>query len=165
MAFVDTDEFFVIMDPSVATLPDLLQQYEGHGGLAVNWQVGPLTPLCPAPLHDCQFFKSFCTSIVMDKQLSNGCAVTRCTTKMMLHADDCRWAKLKWRAQMYGSSGHLARPGNSTLAAYTACYPTNHLENHHIKTIANLAFVEHAGGDPHHFTYKVRRSPSSCSGV
>ena len=60
-----------------------------------------------------------------------------------------------WHAQMYGSSGYLERPGNSTLAAYTACYPRDHIENHHIKTIANLAYVESVGGDPHHFTYKV----------
>ena len=39
MAFVDTDEFFVLMDTRMASLPDLLQEYEEFGGLAVNWQV------------------------------------------------------------------------------------------------------------------------------
>lgn len=36
---MDTDEFFVLTDPHMASLPDLLQEYEEFGGLAVNWQV------------------------------------------------------------------------------------------------------------------------------
>lgn len=39
MAFIDGDEFFVITDPAMASLPDLLLEYEGFPGLAVNWQV------------------------------------------------------------------------------------------------------------------------------
>ena len=57
---------------------------------------------------------------------------------------------------MFGSSGHLTRPEGSTLAAYVACYPLHHPENHHVKTIANMAYVDCVGGDPHHFTYLVR---------
>ena len=39
MAFVDADEFIVIRDPAVASLPQLLREYTGYGALAVNWQV------------------------------------------------------------------------------------------------------------------------------
>lgn len=53
MAFIDTDEFFVIMDPSMANLPDLLRQYEDYGGLAINWQVLAASMMlkaqCPLP--------------------------------------------------------------------------------------------------------------------
>lgn len=64
--------------------------------------------------------------------------------------------------QMFGSSGHLSRPEGSTLAAYTACFPQHHMENHHIKTIANTAFVDGVTGDPHHFRYKVRCARLRC---
>lgn len=39
MAFVDSDEFMVIKDPTINNLPDLLKQYVAFGALAVNWQV------------------------------------------------------------------------------------------------------------------------------
>jgi hypothetical protein len=39
MAFIDCDEFFIIRDKRVPDLPRLLLEYEGYGGLAVNWQV------------------------------------------------------------------------------------------------------------------------------
>ena len=39
MAFVDADEFIVIRDPAVASLPQLLREYTGYGALVVNWQV------------------------------------------------------------------------------------------------------------------------------
>lgn len=38
MGFIDTDEFLMIRD-GTATLPDLLKDYTGHGGLVVNWEV------------------------------------------------------------------------------------------------------------------------------
>ena len=60
---------------------------------------------------------------------------------------------------MFGSSGHVTRPQGSTLAAYSACYPLHHMENHHVKAIANMAYVDCVGGDPHHFTYLVGASP------
>ena len=37
-AFIDVDEFLVIMDDS-PDLPSLLRDYEGYGGLAVNWRM------------------------------------------------------------------------------------------------------------------------------
>ena len=40
MAFIDVDEFLLLRDPSVHSLPALLSQYEDEVGLAVNWQVG-----------------------------------------------------------------------------------------------------------------------------
>ena len=42
MAFIDTDEFFVMRDPHAKSMPDLLREYEDKVGLAVNWQVGPV---------------------------------------------------------------------------------------------------------------------------
>ena len=38
MGFLDADEFVILMEPK-ASLPDLLQEYEDFGGLAMNWQV------------------------------------------------------------------------------------------------------------------------------
>jgi hypothetical protein len=38
MAFIDTDEFLVLRD-GTPDLPTLLNDYMGHGGLVVNWQV------------------------------------------------------------------------------------------------------------------------------
>ncbi|KAI3434496.1 hypothetical protein D9Q98_002571 [Chlorella vulgaris] len=38
MAFIDTDEFIVLRD-ATSDLPALLQDYEGHGGVVVNWEV------------------------------------------------------------------------------------------------------------------------------
>jgi hypothetical protein len=56
---------------------------------------------------------------------------------------------------VYGSSGHLRRPGKGTLQAYHACLPREHLENHNIKTIANLAYVECTAGSSHVFVFLV----------
>ena len=39
MAFIDVDEFLVITDPTVSSLPQLLRDYTDYGALAVNWQV------------------------------------------------------------------------------------------------------------------------------
>ena len=39
MAFIDVDEFLVITDTTVASLPQLLREYTDYGALAVNWQV------------------------------------------------------------------------------------------------------------------------------
>ncbi|EFN58057.1 hypothetical protein CHLNCDRAFT_142313 [Chlorella variabilis] len=38
MAYIDIDEFFVFYD-STPDLPTLLHEYEGYGGLAVNWRM------------------------------------------------------------------------------------------------------------------------------
>lgn len=39
MAFIDVDEFLVIRDAAVASLPQLLLDYTDYGALTVNWQV------------------------------------------------------------------------------------------------------------------------------
>lgn len=39
IAFIDVDEFFVIRDRTVGSLPQLLREYTDYGALAVNWQV------------------------------------------------------------------------------------------------------------------------------
>lgn len=65
--------------------------------------------------------------------------------------------------QMFGSSGYLQKPPGSTLDSYVDCFEDNHQENKHIKTIANLDFVECAGRDPHHFLYMVHPLPPSFS--
>ena len=39
MAFVDADEFIVIRDPAIASLPQLLREYADYGALVINWQV------------------------------------------------------------------------------------------------------------------------------
>ena len=57
--------------------------------------------------------------------------------------------------QLFGSSGHLTRPQNSTLRAYTACLPAGADENRHVKTIANTRYVQRPI-DPHHFSYTAR---------
>ena len=49
MAFIDADEFFVIRDAAVASLPQLLWDYTEYGALAVNWQV----TLCTSPELTC----------------------------------------------------------------------------------------------------------------
>ena len=36
---MDVDEFFVITDCTVGSLPQLLREYTDYGALAVNWQV------------------------------------------------------------------------------------------------------------------------------
>lgn len=41
------------------------------------------------------------------------------------------------------------------MESYTSCFPTGHVENHHVKTIGNLDFLDSADRDPHHFTYLV----------
>ncbi|KAI3437702.1 hypothetical protein D9Q98_000151 [Chlorella vulgaris] len=38
MAFIDSDEYFVITD-GTASLPDLMADYEQYGGLAANWRI------------------------------------------------------------------------------------------------------------------------------
>ena len=53
MAFIDADEFFVIKD-GTPSLPALLREYEGFGGLAVNWQVGPASALISRMLPCCR---------------------------------------------------------------------------------------------------------------
>ena len=37
IAFIDVDEFLFLRDPSFASMPALLREYEEYGGLAVNW--------------------------------------------------------------------------------------------------------------------------------
>ena len=37
-AFVDADEY-IVLEPGVASLPALLQPYEGHGGLLLHWRL------------------------------------------------------------------------------------------------------------------------------
>ena len=39
MAFIDADEFLVVKDATVASLPKLLSEYTDYGALAANWQV------------------------------------------------------------------------------------------------------------------------------
>ena len=56
--------------------------------------------------------------------------------------------------QMFGSSGLLERPERGPLESYYKCFPRDHQENCHVKTIANLAHTDRAGPDPHHFLYK-----------
>jgi hypothetical protein len=38
-AFIDVDEFLVLTDEGTPDLPSLLREFEGHGGLAVNWRI------------------------------------------------------------------------------------------------------------------------------
>lgn len=52
---------------------------------------------------------------------------------------------LSWK--LFGSSGHIARPDGGVLPNYFNCVP-----NHHIKTIANMAFVQEVAS-PHVLTY------------
>ena len=59
---------------------------------------------------------------------------------------------------MVGPSGHQTKPAGGTLAAYTHCVPTSSPVNLHVKVVANLQHVLHAGDDPHSFVYKARRS-------
>ena len=58
--------------------------------------------------------------------------------------------------QMFGSSGHMSRPPGGTLESYVQCFPVDHRENGHIKSIVNLDYAERADRDPHHFLFKVR---------
>lgn len=37
LAFIDLDEFLFLRDPNISSLPQLLREYEGYGGLGVNW--------------------------------------------------------------------------------------------------------------------------------
>ena len=46
---------------------------------------------------------------------------------------------------MYGSSNLTEKPAGGTLAAYTACFPKDHVQNLHVKTIANLRHTVQAG--------------------
>ena len=39
MAFIDVDEFLVIRNTTIATLPQLLREYTSYAALAVNWRV------------------------------------------------------------------------------------------------------------------------------
>ena len=39
MAFIDVDEFLVIRNTTVASLPQLLREYTSYAALAVNWRV------------------------------------------------------------------------------------------------------------------------------
>ena len=55
--------------------------------------------------------------------------------------------------QMYGSSGWTEKPRGSTLASFTSCFPQDHPQNLHVKTIANTRHTLSAGADPHHFLY------------
>ena len=55
---------------------------------------------------------------------------------------------------MFGSSGWKDKPLGSTLSAFTACFPRDHAENLHVKTIANTRHTLHSGEDPHHFIYE-----------
>jgi hypothetical protein len=59
-AFIDVDEFLVIMDGS-PDLPSLLREYEGCGGLAVNWRMfgssektGALFRVLSTTMHACR---------------------------------------------------------------------------------------------------------------
>ncbi|KAK9834848.1 hypothetical protein WJX81_003498 [Elliptochloris bilobata] len=106
IAFIDADEFFVLRDPSVPSLPALLEEFEDFGALAVNWQV-------------------------------------------------------------VGSSGHVTKPAGGTLAAYTRCLPASRTANRHVKAIANMQYVRHAGVDPHSFVYKDGKFAvnSACEAV
>ena len=66
-----TDEFFILRDPRVASLPALLRDFEDFGALAVNWQVTlegaasnqrkRLPTLCPPPPCACRLFWDPCT--------------------------------------------------------------------------------------------------------
>ena len=58
----------------------------------------------------------------------------------------------------FGSSGHIHKPRGGTLANFWKCIPLQHPENLHVKTIANTKFVEHASGDPHHFSYMAGKT-------
>ena len=50
---------------------------------------------------------------------------------------------------MFGSSNLTEKPQGSTLAAYTACFPKDHPQNLHVKTIANLQHTLAAGAGEH----------------
>ena len=54
---------------------------------------------------------------------------------------------------MFGSSGLLERPEEGTLASYFRCFPQDHKENLHVKTIANVRHTLGTQGDPHHFRF------------
>lgn len=92
MAFIDVDEFLILRDPSLPSLPAMLHEYEAYGGLVVNWV-------------------------------------------------------------LFGSSGHVHRPKGGTLASYTKCLPPSHSMSLHVKTIANMKYVERVAGAPHFFYY------------
>lgn len=40
------------------------------------------------------------------------------------------------------------------MASYFKCFPPDHQENLHVKTIANVEHTWHTLGDPHHFKYR-----------
>ncbi|KAK9813974.1 hypothetical protein WJX73_007576 [Symbiochloris irregularis] len=56
--------------------------------------------------------------------------------------------------QLFGSSGFLRKPSGGTLQSYHKCFPRDHPENLHVKTIANVAHTLGPGPDPHQFTFK-----------
>lgn len=56
--------------------------------------------------------------------------------------------------QMFGSSGFLQKPSGNTLESYFKCFPRDHPENLHIKTIANVKYTVGPGPDPHQFRFK-----------
>eukprot|EP00891_Asterochloris_glomerata_P005717 jgi/Astpho2/5717/e_gw1.00079.119.1_t len=57
-----------------------------------------------------------------------------------------------WR--VFGSSGHIVRPGGSLLGSFHRCLPADQEHNQHVKTIANTRHVVHVGLDPHHCVYQ-----------
>jgi hypothetical protein len=46
-AFIDVDEFFVLMDET-ADLPILLEGFEDFGGVATSWRMFGSSEACPA---------------------------------------------------------------------------------------------------------------------
>ncbi|CAL5224099.1 g6728 [Coccomyxa viridis] len=53
MAFIDVDEFLVIKDATVASLPKLLSEYTDYGALAAHWQGSTLAAYTGCfPEHD-----------------------------------------------------------------------------------------------------------------
>lgn len=55
--------------------------------------------------------------------------------------------------RMFGTSGHLTRPGGKTVNNYKACFPLQHEDNKHIKVFVHPADVARSGPTPHNFFY------------
>jgi hypothetical protein len=65
---------------------------------------------------------------------------------------------------IFGSNGHMTKPGGLLIENYTMGSPKDYVENRHVKAIVQPEFTICAGTNPHHFKHRQGHFSVSESG-
>ena len=156
-AFIDSDEFLVITD-GTPDLPTLLRDYERYGGLAANWRIlGSSERRGGGPQRGaCSLRHGLGSAMVQQLRVGAGSTAAWCAASSQhpLRRATRRPGvpRASSRTSLVPTAGGHQAHQDSTLLAYTACYPPRQREQLLTKSVVNTAWAVQPAA-PHNAYY------------